>query len=155
MQRFGAGVSFLTYRCSGSRGIPGRQVIWRTGTMRRRAQAVACVVATSLLSAAASTQPRTPNYITLADVRPLLAPFAASLPPDLPTLSGPQATTRWRTWVANHDRTIRQRLREGDEDTLLNWLLLGRSFTSLPPVSVFSGATEAAVANAAELIRQR
>jgi hypothetical protein len=123
--------------------------------MRRRAQVVACAIATSLLSAAVSSQPRTPRYITLADVRPLLAAFAASLPSDLPPLSGPQAADRWLTWVASHDRTIRQRLREGDEDTLLNWLLLGRSFTSLPPVSVFSGASEAAVASAAELIRER
>jgi hypothetical protein len=125
-------------------------------TMRRRVQGVAGAVATSLLvSVAVSTQPRTPNYITLADVRPLLAPFAASLPSDLPSASGPQASDQWLTWVATHDRAIRQRLREGDEDTILNWLLLGRSFTSLPPATVFSGASEADVAKATELIRAR
>lgn len=70
-------------------------------------------------------------------------------------MDGAQANSRWQTWVADHDRTIRQRLREGDEDTLLNWLLLGRSFTSLPPVTVFSGASEAAVTSATELIRAR
>src|SRR5687768_15870596 len=124
--------------------------------MRTRAQVVACAVATSMLvSVAVSTQPRTSNYITLADVRPLLAPLAASLPPDLPPLSGPQANDRWLTWIANHDRTIRQRLGEGDEDTILNWLLLGQSFTSLRPVRLSANASEAAVANATKLIGAR
>ena len=124
--------------------------------MRRRVQAVACIVVPSLLvSAGVSTQPRAPRYITLADVRPLLMPLAASLPPDLPSTSGPLANDRWLTWVANHDRAIRQRLREGDEDTILNWLLLGQSFTALPPVRLSGNASDAAVANATELIRTR
>ena len=38
---------------------------------------MACAAATSLLvGPVVSTQPRAPNYITLADVRPLLAPLA-------------------------------------------------------------------------------
>ncbi len=124
--------------------------------MWKWAAAAACAVAALLLvSPVVSTQSRAASYITVADVRPLLAPLAASLPPDLPSLAGTQATERWLSWVATHDRAIRQRLREGDEDTLLNWLLLGRSFTSLPPVTVLSGASEAAVASAAELIRAR
>jgi hypothetical protein len=124
--------------------------------MRLPVRGVFCVVASALLvSSAVSTQPRSPNYITLPDVRPLLTFLAPSLPPDLPSTSGPQADNRWLTWVANHDRTIRQRLREGDEDTILNWLLLGQSFTSLPPVRLSGNASEAAVANATELIRAR
>jgi hypothetical protein len=124
--------------------------------MWRWAPGTACAVAASLLvSPVVSTQPGGPSYITLADVRPLLAPLAASLPADLPPLSGAQANQRWQGWIANHDRDIRQRLREGDEDTLLNWLLLGQSFTSLPPVTVLSGASQAAVVSAAELIRAR
>ena len=113
-------------------------------------------MATALVaSSAVFTQPRAPNYITLEEVRPLLAPLAASLPPDLPSASGPQANGRWLTWIASHDRTIRQRLREGDEDTILNWLLLGQSFTALPPVRLSGNASEAAVASATELIRTR
>ena len=121
-----------------------------------RVQIVACAAATSLLvGPVVSTQPRAPNYITLADVRPLLAPLAASLPPDLPPTSGPQADNRWLAWIASHDLAIRQRLREGDEDTILNWLLLGQSFTSLPPVRIAGDASEATLANATELIRAR
>jgi hypothetical protein len=125
-------------------------------TIRGRALALACAGAISLLlPPVVSTQSRPRNFIALADVRPLLAPFAASLPPDLPVLTGPQANSRWQTWIGGHDRNIRQRLREGDEDTLLNWLLLGRSFTSLPPANVYGGASEAAAASATELIRAR
>jgi hypothetical protein len=124
--------------------------------MWRWALAAACAVTASLLvSPAVSTQPRAARYITLADARPLLAQLAAARPPDLPPLSGTQANQAWLTWIATHDRAIRRRLREGDEDTLVNWLLLGRSFTSLPPVIVLSSASEAAVASAAELIRAR
>jgi hypothetical protein len=113
-------------------------------------------VATALLvGPGVSTQPRAPNYITLADVRPLLTTFAASLPPDLPPTSGAQANTRWLAWVANRDRTIRQRLSEGDEETILNWLLLGQSFTSLPPVRLSRNSSEADVAKATEVIRAR
>jgi hypothetical protein len=126
-----------------------------TGWTRGHVAAWATAASLLLLASVAAAQRRTPAYINVADVRPLVARFAASLPPDLPSVDGAQANARWLTWVANHDRTIRQRLREGDEDTLLNWLLLGRSFTSLPPVTVFSGASEAVAAKATELIRAR
>ena len=120
------------------------------------ARALTCAGAISLLLVAAvSTQPRARGYLPLSDVRPLLAAPAAPIPSDLPVLTGPQANSRWLSWIATHDRNIRQRLREGDEDTLVNWLLLGRSFTSLAPVTVYSGASEAAVASATGLIRAR
>ena len=34
--------------------------------------------------------------------------------------------------MAAHDREIRSRLQRGDRDTLVNWLLLGTTFTSRP-----------------------
>src|SRR4030095_14543558 len=37
-------------------------------------------------------------------------------------------------WFAGHDRDIRRRLLRGDEDTVVNWLLFGTSFTQQPKV---------------------
>src|SRR5262245_37250982 len=38
----------------------------------------------------------------------------------------------WRDWVARHNREVRARLQRGDEDTIINWLLFGTSFTRQP-----------------------
>jgi hypothetical protein len=108
--------------------------------MQGRMMLVAAVAAWVLAGPAVSTQPRARNYIDLETVRPLLARPGISAPADLPSLAGAGAAGRWLTWVGQHDRMIRQRLREGDEDTLVNWLLLGRSFTSLPPVTDFGAS---------------
>jgi hypothetical protein len=38
----------------------------------------------------------------------------------------------WPDWVVKHDQEIRARLNRGDEDTIINWLLFGTSFTNQP-----------------------
>ena len=35
-------------------------------------------------------------------------------------------------WVERHDKEIRARLEQGDEDTIVNWMLFGTSFTARP-----------------------
>jgi hypothetical protein len=47
----------------------------------------------------------------------------------------------WREWVTAHDRDIRKRLLRGDEDTVVNWLLFGTSFTQQPKVFLEVSAT--------------
>ena len=42
------------------------------------------------------------------------------------------AEGRWTSWAQSRDRDIRARLVAGDEDTIVNWLLLGTSFTRQP-----------------------
>jgi len=105
--------------------------------------------------ATAQTKP-SPRYVPLADVRQLLVTLASSAPRDLPATTGAGADARWLTWVAKHDQAIRDRLKEGDEDTLLNWLLLGGTFTTLPPAR-FNDAigSETAANQATALIRSR
>lgn len=89
-----------------------------------------------LTGAAVSAQPRTPAYIGLGEARSLASALPpASRPADLPAAAATDAATRWRGWVSSHDQAIRRRLADGDEDTVLNWLLLGRTFTALPPAS--------------------
>ncbi len=60
-------------------------------------------------------------------------------------LKGADRTT-WSDWVIRHHRDIRARLERGDEDTLVNWLLFGTSFTNQPrallDVDAASGALD-------------
>ncbi len=63
------------------------------------------------------------------EVKPILEALAEILPAELKR-SG--AESNWPTWAAREDAAIRSRLQRGDEDTLVNFLLLGTSFTSQP-----------------------
>lgn len=86
-----------------------------------------------VLSAAAT-------YTSYADARPILTALAEILPAELKT--GPSPDAAWSAWAARHDRDIRTRLDRGDDDTIVNWLLLGSTFTTQPPL-VLTGATSA------------
>lgn len=75
------------------------------------------------------------RYLSFEDVRPALAafsngPYSAELPPELKTRTA--APADWTAWIAQRDRSIRARLREGDADSVANFALLGTSFTSQP-----------------------
>jgi hypothetical protein len=91
-----------------------------------------------LLSAAAAAAAGTPRYVTFAEARPVLGELAGQLPA---ALSGAQQEAGWPGWVERHDREIRARLEQGDEDTIINWMLFGTSFTSQPRAIL--GAVEA------------
>lgn len=77
-------------------------------------------------------------YSTYADVRPILSALADVLPAELK--AAPEKS--WSTWSATHDREIRARLERGDLDTIVNWLLLGTTFTSRPRAILDSNATD-------------
>jgi hypothetical protein len=51
----------------------------------------------------------------------------------LPLPPGVEKST-WTDWVRNHDREIRARLRRGEHDSLVNFVLYGVSFTDRPRV---------------------
>jgi hypothetical protein len=67
-----------------------------------------------------------------AEVAPVLARLADILPAALKNSSGASGEQAWDTWIAQHDREIRQRLVRGDADTVVNWLLFGTTFTAQP-----------------------
>lgn len=92
-------------------------------------------IAALLLVPVVAAQPRPASYLEVSTVRPLVQALGGFLPPGLPDLAGAAAEARWRTWLTRHDASVRRRLAEGDEDTVLNWLLLGRTFTALPSAS--------------------
>ena len=55
-----------------------------------------------------------------------------TLPPELRNLD----ESRWLAWARRHDKSIRDRLRQGDLDSMVNLLLFGTSFTSQPRIHI-------------------
>jgi hypothetical protein len=84
------------------------------------------------------------RFVRFGEAQAILTELAGTLPPELNSLTSPQLETAWPGWIERHDRDIRARLDQGDEDTLVNWMLFGTSFTSRPRAvlgEVESGAT--------------
>jgi hypothetical protein len=81
------------------------------------------------------------RFISYREARPILSEIPGALPSELKALAPAQIETAWANWVERHDRGIRARLAQGDEDTIVNWLLFGTSFTSRPRAVL--GAVEA------------
>ena len=73
-------------------------------------------------------RPRRP--IPFRDAKPILERLAASLPPELAGKSLSELESAWDDWVSRRNREIRARLERGDEDSIVNFLLFGTTFTS-------------------------
>ena len=71
-----------------------------------------------------------------ADAQPVIETLREDLVP-LELRSRPAADREaiWPSWVAQHDHDIRARLERGDEDSIVNLLLFGVTFTRLPRVT--------------------
>ncbi len=79
------------------------------------------------------TAPRR-TYVPYSDARPILESLSDRVPAELRSLGGPDAAARWLDWARRRDREIRGRLARGDEDTVVNLMLFGTSFTEQPRV---------------------
>jgi hypothetical protein len=101
--------------------------------------------------AAAAVAPR--RLVRFSEARPILTELAGRLPPELNTLTPAQLETAWPGWIERHDRDVRARLEQGDEDTLVNWMLFGTSFTSKPRAVL--GAVESGAAGDRALVVRR
>lgn len=82
-------------------------------------------------------------YASYADVRGVLDALADILPSELRGKDQAALRAAWTSWTATHDREIRARLDAGDEDTIVNWLLFGASFTSRPRALLDSSPSDA------------
>jgi hypothetical protein len=69
------------------------------------------------------------SFTDYNDIEPVLALLTDILPPELKSSDPAARRKAWPDWLIAHDRDIRQRLLRGDEDTIVNWLLFGTSFT--------------------------
>jgi hypothetical protein len=85
--------------------------------------------------------PQQIEFLTFDRVEPLLANNRGALPPGL---TGNSAAVRaaWPGWLRSRDLQIRSRLVRGEEDTLVNFVLFGVSFTDRPRVALTDAASE-------------
>ena len=74
-------------------------------------------------------------YIPYADAQPILKALADELPAELKNASDSQRLALWPEWVKRRDAEIRARLAQGDEDSIVNFLLFGTSFTGRPRIT--------------------
>ena len=103
------------------------------------------------LSARAPVAPA--RFVRFSEARPIVTELAGRLPPELNTLTPAQIEAAWPGWIERHDREIRARLEQGDEDTIVNWMLFGTSFTSRPRAVL--GAVESGTTGDRELVLRR
>jgi hypothetical protein len=103
--------------------------------------------------AAAVTGPA--RYVRFAEAQPILSELAATgaLPPELGGLTVAQQDAAWPAWIEKHDREVRARLEQGDEDTIVNWMLFGTSFTARPRAVLGSVESDSATDPAVVLRR--
>ncbi|MEN3334967.1 MAG: hypothetical protein V7641_4332 [Blastocatellia bacterium] len=105
-----------------------------------------------LLAAAADAQSpgRKVTYITYDEARPLLETLSEILPAELKAAGSSDKAATWSTWVARRDAEIRTRLIQGDEDSLVNFLLFGIAYTQRPRITLQALAQAKQKTNAAE-----
>jgi hypothetical protein len=74
-----------------------------------------------------------PVHTPFSDARPILESLRRELiPAELRDLTPSAAQEKWSEWVTQHDASIRTRLERGDDDSVVNFLLYGTSFTKAP-----------------------
>src|SRR5438445_11440585 len=70
--------------------------------------------------------------IEYVDAKPIFETLREDLlPAELRAMTPAERESAWPGWVARHDSTIRARLERGDEDSVVNFLLFGTTFTKL------------------------
>ena len=74
-------------------------------------------------------------YLSYEDAKPILEAAAENLPQELSGKSQSELARDWPAWTARRDAEIRARLLQGDEDTLVNFLMFGTSYTKQPRVT--------------------
>ena len=109
------------------------------------------LIGAEVLGAASAAGPA--RFVRFSEARPILTELAGRLPSDLNTLTPAQIETAWPRWIERRDGEIRARLEQGDEDTIVNWLLFGTTFTSRPRAVL--GAVESGTTGDRELVLRR
>ena len=71
-------------------------------------------------------------FVSYADVKPVLDAQRDQLPVELKGAN----EAKWNPWSRQQDQSIRERLRQGELDSMVNLLLFGTSFTKEPRVRI-------------------
>lgn len=108
----------------------------KKSSLFRRQQVVACLLTVVALTLTLFAQvPPKAQYVPFRDAQPILSQLNEILPPELKGKPPEQQAAIWPTWIASRDKEIRARLDQGDEDSLINFILFGASFTKQPRVT--------------------
>lgn len=104
---------------------------------RKQIPLVTCLL---LLAAACALVAQTPSarrvvFIPYKDAKPILDAEAEILPQGLSGKTGDALAREWPNWISRQDAEIRTRLAQGDEDSLVNFLAFGTSYTRQPRVT--------------------
>jgi hypothetical protein len=76
------------------------------------------------------------EFIPYSDATPIFEALRDDLlPPEFRGLTPAQREAAWPGWVMRRDAAIRARVDEGDEDSLINLLQFGTSFTKQPRIT--------------------
>jgi hypothetical protein len=116
------------------------------------------VIATLVAIATTTLHSQTGSrLIPYTDAKPVFDTLRPDLiPPDLRDETPAQREAMWDGWVSRRDADIRARILAGDEDSIVNFLLYGTSFTTRPRATDLD--IEALVAHPADipaLVRER
>ncbi|MBA2704081.1 MAG: class I SAM-dependent methyltransferase [Blastocatellia bacterium] len=76
------------------------------------------------------------EYLRYTEAQPILEALVEALPADLKRLNPDELAKAWPNWIRGRDSEIRARLAQGDEDSLVNFLLFGTSYTQRPRVTI-------------------
>jgi hypothetical protein len=76
------------------------------------------------------------SYIDYATAKPVLEALQDVMPAELRGANETDRAALWQQWVARRDAEIRARLVQGDEDSLINYLLFGTGFTRQPRLTL-------------------
>ena len=77
-------------------------------------------------------RPTAGALIPYREAKPILEQLRASLPAELAVTPASALESIWPDWVSRRNLEIRARLERGDEDSIVNFLLFGTTFTRLP-----------------------
>src|SRR5690348_8207282 len=86
----------------------------------------------SLLGMAPARSGRVAVNISYEMAQPIIESLDDDLPAELKNRSPAELEAAWPVWVARHDHELSARLTRGEEDTLVNFLTFGSSFTLQP-----------------------
>jgi hypothetical protein len=108
----------------------------------------------AILAFSAQAAGPVPLPVPYVEARPILEALHDRLPDELKARSPADLEAFWPGWVMRRDGEIRARLERGDEDSLMNFLLFGTTFT-LQPRALNDSAKLGGRDRAAEIVRGR
>ncbi len=102
---------------------------------------ICAALALCLLAVAVSRSPaaaQSVSYLPYEEARSILEAMRDIAPEEIKNAKATEAVGAWAKWAARRDAEIRARLLQGDEDSVIHFMLFGTSFTRRPRLSLLT-----------------